>query len=61
METGVVVAVSVVLVVAVVAVLICIFATVGTVSGIKHTNDEDTDACSGEPDLVQAVADGLSD
>ena len=44
METGVVVAISVVLVVAVLAVLICIFATVGTVSGIKHTNDEDTDA-----------------
>ena len=44
METGVIVAVSVVLAVAVIAVLICIFATAGTVSSIKHTNDEDTDA-----------------
>jgi hypothetical protein len=31
-------------VVAVIAVLICIFATVSTVSGIKHTNDEDANA-----------------
>ena len=44
METGTIVAVSVVLVVAVLAVLICIFAVAGTVSGIKHTNDEDTNA-----------------
>ena len=44
METGAIVAVSVVLVVAVLAVLICIFSAVSTVSGIKHTNDEDTDA-----------------
>ena len=45
METGVVVAVSVVLFVAVFAVLVCIFGSVaGTVSAIKHTNDEDTDA-----------------
>lgn len=43
METGVIVAVSVVLAVAVIAVLICIFATVGTVSGIRHTNDEDAE------------------
>lgn len=44
METGVVVAISVVLAVAVLAVIICIVSAVGTVSGIKHTNDEDTDA-----------------
>ena len=44
MDTGVIVAVSVVLAVAVIAVLVYIFATVSTVSGIKHTNDEDTDA-----------------
>lgn len=44
METGVIVAVSVVLAAAVIAVLVCIFSTVSTVSGIKHTNDEDTDA-----------------
>ena len=44
METGAVVAVCVVLAAAVIAVLVCIFATVSTVSGIKHTNDEDTDA-----------------
>ena len=44
MDTGVIVAVSVVLAVAVIAVLVCSFATVSTVSGIKHTNDEDTDA-----------------
>lgn len=44
MDTGVVVAISVALVAAVLAVLICIFATVSTVSGIKHTNDEDTNA-----------------
>ena len=44
MDTGTIVADSVVLVVAVIAVLICILDTVSTVSGIKHTNDEDTDA-----------------
>ena len=44
METGVIVAVSVVIAVAVFAVLICIFSAVSTVSGIKHTNDEDTNA-----------------
>ena len=44
MDTGVIVAISVVLVAALLAVLICIFATVSTVSGIKHTNDEDTNA-----------------
>ena len=32
------------LAVAVFAVLICIFSAASTVSGIKHTNDEDTDA-----------------
>ena len=44
METGTIVAVVVTLAVAVFAVLICIFSTVSTVSGIKHTNDEDTNA-----------------
>ncbi len=44
METGVVVAVCVTLFVAVFAVLICVFSSVSAVSGIKHTNDEDTDA-----------------
>ncbi len=44
METGTIVAVSVVLSVAVFAVLICIISAVSSVSGIKHTNDEDTDA-----------------
>ena len=44
METGTIVTICVVLAVAVLAVLICIFASVGAVSGIKHTNDEDTDA-----------------
>ena len=44
METGAIVAVVTVLAVAVFAVLVCIFSPVGTVSGIKHTNDEDTDA-----------------
>jgi hypothetical protein len=44
MDTGVVVAICVALGAAVIAVLVCIFATVGTVSGIKHTNDEDSEA-----------------
>ena len=44
METGVVVAVCVTLFVAVFAVLICVFSSVSAVSGINHTNDEDTDA-----------------
>ena len=44
METGTIVAISVVLAVAVFAVLICVFSAGSTVSGIKHTNDEDTDA-----------------
>ena len=45
METGVVVAISVVLFIAVFAVLVCIFGSVaGTGSAIKHTNDDDTDA-----------------
>ena len=44
METGAIIAVVVTLCVAVFAVLICIFSSVSTVSGIKHTNDEDTDA-----------------
>lgn len=44
METGVIIAVVVTLVVAMFAVLICIFSSVSTVSGIKHTNDEDSNA-----------------
>jgi hypothetical protein len=45
MDTPVIIAISVVLFVAVFAVLICVFGSVaGTVSAIKHTNDEDTDA-----------------
>jgi len=44
METGVIVAICVALAAAIIAVLVCIFATVGTVSGIKHTNDEDSEA-----------------
>ena len=45
METGVIVAISVVLFIAVYAVLVCILGSVaGTVSAIKHTNDEDTNA-----------------
>lgn len=44
MDTGVIVAVSVVLVAAVLAVLVCIFSVVGTISGVKHTNDEDSNA-----------------
>ena len=45
METGVIVAISVVLFIAVFTVLVCIFGSVaGTVSSIKHTNDEDTNA-----------------
>ncbi|MBR4575899.1 MAG: hypothetical protein IKO25_01725 [Clostridia bacterium] len=45
METGVVVAIAAVLFIAVFAVLICIFASVaGTVSAVKQTNDEDSDA-----------------
>ena len=44
METGAIVAVSVVLAVAVFAVLICVFSAVSSVSGIKHTNDEDSEA-----------------
>ncbi len=44
METGVVVAISVVLAVAVLAVIICVVSAVGTVTGIKQTNDEDSNA-----------------
>lgn len=44
MDTGVIVAISVVLVVAVLAVLVCIFSVAGTISGIKNTNDEDSNA-----------------
>lgn len=44
METGVVVAVAAVLFIAVFAVIICIVSAAGTVSSIKHTNDEDSNA-----------------
>lgn len=44
METGTIVALVVVLAAALLAVLICIFSVAGTVSGIKHTNDDDTNA-----------------
>ena len=45
MDTGVVVAISVVLFIAIFAVLVCIFGSVaGTTSAIKHTNDDDTNA-----------------
>ena len=45
METGVIVAIAAVISIAIFAVLVCIFGSVaGTVSAIKHTNDEDTNA-----------------
>lgn len=45
METSVIVAIAAVLFIAIFAVLVCIFGSVaGTVSAIKHTNDEDTNA-----------------
>lgn len=45
MDTPVIIAIAVVLCVAVFAVLICIFGSVaGTVSAIKQTNDEDSEA-----------------
>ncbi len=45
METGVVIAIAAVLFIAVIAVLVCIFSSAaGTVSSIKHTNDEDSNA-----------------
>ncbi len=45
METGVVVAIAAVIFIAIFAVLVCIFGSVaGTVSAIKHTNDEDSNA-----------------
>ena len=44
MDTGTIVAVSVVLAVAVFAVIICIVSAASSVSGIKHTNDEDSEA-----------------
>ena len=44
METGTIVAISVVLTVAVFAVLVCVFSVVSTVSGIKQTNDDDSEA-----------------
>ncbi len=45
MDTGVVIAVAAVLFLAVIAVLVCIFSSAaGTVSAIKQTNDEDSEA-----------------
>ena len=45
MDTGVIIALAVVLFVAVFAVLICIFSSAaGTVSSIKQTTDEDSEA-----------------
>ena len=45
METCVIVAIAAVLFIAVFAVLVCIFGSVaGTVSAIKQTNDEDSEA-----------------
>ena len=44
METGVVVALAAVLFIAIFAVIICIVSAASSVSGIKHTNDEDTDS-----------------
>ena len=45
METGIIVAIAAVLFISIFAVLVCIFGSVaGTVSAIKHTNDEDTNA-----------------
>ena len=45
METGVIVAIAAVIFIAIFVVLVCIFGSVaGTVSSIKHTNDEDTNA-----------------
>ncbi len=44
METGVVVAIAVVGFIAIFAVIICIVSAASSVSGIKHTNDEDTDS-----------------
>lgn len=44
MDTGAVVAVVLTLFVAVFAVLICIFSSVSAVSGIKHTQDDDSES-----------------
>ncbi len=44
MEPGVVIAIAAVLFIAVFAVIICIVAAASSVSGIKHTNDEDSNA-----------------
>lgn len=44
METGTIVAISVVLFVAIIAVLICVISAVSTVTGNKQTNDEDSEA-----------------
>ncbi len=44
METGVVVALAAVLFIAIFAVIICVVSAASSVSGIKHTNDEDTDS-----------------
>lgn len=44
MDTGVVIAVAAVLFIAIIAVIICIIAAVSSSTGIKHTNDEDSQA-----------------
>lgn len=44
METGVVIALAVVLFIAIFAVIICAVSAVSSVSGIKQTNDEDSQA-----------------
>lgn len=44
METGTIVAISVVLFVAIIAVLICVISAVSAVTGNKQTNDDDSEA-----------------
>ena len=44
METGVIVAVAATIFIAIFAVIICIVSAASSVSGIKHTNDEDSQA-----------------
>ncbi len=44
MDTGVVIAIAAVMFIAIVAVIICIIAAVSSATGIKQTNDEDSQA-----------------
>lgn len=44
MDTGVVIAVAAVMFIAIIAVIICIIAAVSSSTGIKQTNDEDSQA-----------------